>query len=39
MKRKIALVDEEHEGEDEENESSSDEGEDEKPRVKGEQRI
>ena len=39
MKRKIDLVDEEHEGEDEENESSSDEGEDEKPRVKGEQRI
>ena len=39
MKRKIDLVDEEHEGEDEENESSSDEGEDEKPRVKEEQRI
>ena len=39
MKKKIDLVDEEHGSEDEENESSSDEGEDEKPRVKGEQRI
>ena len=34
MKRKIDLVDEEHESEDEENESSSDEGEDEEPRIK-----
>ena len=34
MKRKIDLVDEEHESEDEENESSSDESEDEEPRIK-----
>ena len=34
MKRKIDLVDEEHEGEDKENESSSDESEDEEPRIK-----
>ena len=34
MKRKIDLVDEEHEGEDEENESSSDKGEDEEPTIK-----
>ena len=34
MKRKIELVDEEHESEDEENESSSDKGEDEEPTIK-----
>ena len=34
MKRKIDLVDEEHESEDEENESSSDKSEDEEPRMK-----
>ena len=34
MKRKIDLVDEEHESEDEENESCSDESEDEEPRIK-----
>ena len=34
MKRKIDLVDEEHESEDEENESSSDKGEDEEPTIK-----
>ena len=34
MKRKIDLVDEEHESEDEENENSSDESEDEEPRTK-----
>ena len=34
MKRKIVLVDEEHENVDEENASSSDEGEDEEPRIK-----
>ena len=39
MKRKIDLVDEEHESEDEQKESSSDEGEDEEPRVKEERRI
>ena len=34
MKRKIDLVDEEHEREDEENKSSSDESEEEEPRIK-----
>ena len=34
MKRKIDLVDKEHESEDEGNESSSDESEDEEPRIK-----
>ena len=34
MKRKLYLVDEEHESEDEENESSSDESEDNEPRIK-----
>ena len=34
MKRKIDLVEEEHESEDEENESSSDESEDEEPIIK-----
>ena len=34
MKRKIDLVDEEHESQDEESESSSDEREDEEPRIK-----
>ena len=34
MKRKIALVEEEHERENEENESSSDEIQDEEPRIK-----
>ena len=34
MKRKIDLVDGEHEGEDEENDSSSDESEEEEPRIK-----
>ena len=34
MKRKIDLVDKEHESEDEGNESSSDDGEDEEPRIK-----
>ena len=34
MKRKIDLVDEEHESKDEENEISSDESEDEDPRIK-----
>ena len=33
MKRKINLVDEEHESEDEENESSGDESDDEEPRI------
>ena len=34
MKRKIDLVDKEHESEDEGNESSSDESEDDEPRIK-----
>ena len=34
MKRKIDLVDEEHEREDEENKSSSDESDEEEPRIK-----
>ena len=34
MKRKIDLVDEEHEREDEENKISSDESEEEEPRIK-----
>ena len=34
MKRKIDLVEEEHESEDEENESSSDESEDKEPIIK-----
>ena len=39
MKRKIDLVEEEHESEHEESESSGDESEDEKPRIKEEPRI
>ena len=39
MKRKIDLVEEEHESEHEESESSGDETEDEEPRIKEESRI
>ena len=39
MKRKIDLVEEEHESEQEESESSGDESEDEEPRIKKEPRI
>ena len=39
MKRKIDLVEEEHESEHEESESSGDESEDEEPRIKEESRI
>ena len=39
MKRKIDLVEEEHESEHEESESSGDESEDEEPRIKEETRI